>query len=114
MSMSANPDPETAKYMESMGYKYYPQNELWVHHVSDYNVNMTVSKDAARELYRHEAGAVNTVIEAIKNSRDVVNEDDGTVWCQSCAMILEEPKDRCGCLHLYDYLKKQSGGEGAA
>lgn len=69
------------------------------------NNHYVVSQDLATEMYRMADRRVEEArideIEDISQSRDVVVEDDGTIWCQHCHMTLEDSSQDCACDIIY-------------
>ena len=77
---------------------------------SENNATLVKSVKQIHEYYTNkflerELGARIEEIEDIDQSRNVVEEDDGIIWCDSCAMVLETENDKCGCNHLYEQRK---------
>lgn len=74
--------------------EYALKNKLDADRVESVNAIMALIDQAVAEARIEE-------IEDIGQSRHVVVEDDDTIWCEHCHMVLEDSSQDCACEIIY-------------
>lgn len=92
---------------EDATYRAMSDTEKIVQALTHLNQRKISTSEAEQRLVRVVANARIEEIEDVDQSRSVVTDPDGTIWCMECQMELDGENERCACNVIYSKRKNR-------